>query len=353
MSYGNHRQADQDDPFNDTRMSFGDHIEELRWHLIRAIIGFCVALIGSFFLGDYVLRIISKPVEDALGIVYDKRAKHIMEEYKEKNLGGKDQAVEGMQEMNGKDLAAALKKRGVAVPAAVESAPDEWFPVRYRIHASDNLDVFYLQQKLLGPRPTLKVFNVVEGFMVWFKVCMVTALVLSSPWVFYQIWSFIAAGLYPHEKRLVNLYMPFSAVLFLLGVALCQIWVIPIALNFLLGFSMDLNVEPDLRLSEWLSFAIWMPVVFGLSFQTPLVMLFLERIGVGSVQGFRRRRKIAWFVMVLSAAFVFPSPDMFSFLLLAGPMVLLYELGIMLCIWSPRQEGVDVDAPEPGEMVEV
>jgi sec-independent protein translocase protein TatC len=96
-----------------------------------------------------------------------------------------------------------------------------------------------------------------------------------------------------------------------------------------------------------------MPVIFGLSFQTPLVMLFLERIGVLDVEAFRGKRRVVWFVMVVFAAIITPSTDAFSLLFLWVPMCLLYELGIWLCLLSPRPPSLDVEVPEPEDMVEV
>lgn len=111
-------------------------------------------------------------------------------------------------------------------------------------------------------------------------------------------------------------------------------------------------MEPDLRLNEWLGFAILMPLVFGISFQTPLVMLFTERIGIFDVPTFRAYRRIAYFVMALVAAIIIPATDAVSMLLLAGPMCLLYEFGIWLCIWQQRSED-EIKAPESQELIEV
>lgn len=200
--------------------------------------------------------------------------------------------------------------------------------------------------------PTMKSFSVMETFVVLLQICFLTGLVLSSPWVFYQLWSFVAAGLYPQEKRLVNVYMPYSIGLFLIGVLLCQFFVIPKAIEGLLWFNEWLDVEPELRLSEWLWFAILMPLVFGISFQTPLVMFFAEQIGVVDVKMYRKARWIAWFLIFVLAAVILPSPDVLSALLLAGPVCLLYEFGIKLCDWNPRKEFDDSDA-ESQELIEV
>ena len=207
-------------------------------------------------------------------------------------------------------------------------------------------------QPLVGRRPTLATLRVEEAFMVYIKVCIVTGFVLASPWVFYQLWSFIAAGLYPNEKRYVNVFMPFSIGLFLAGVAMCELMVIPKAVEALLWFNEWLGLEPELRLNDWLGFAILMPLVFGISFQTPLVMLFVERIGFLSVEQLRKSHRIAWFVMAIFAAVVTPT-DAFSMLFLWIPMSLLYELGIILCRMQPPRSLLDTDLPESEEMVEV
>ena len=169
-----------------------------------------------------------------------------------------------------------------------------------------------------------------ETITIYFMVCLVTGLVLVSPWVFYQGWAFVAAGLYRHERHYVQKYMPMSIGLFLAGVFLCFGFVLPITLGFLLQFNVWLGVAPTLRLSEWMSFATVLPLVFGIAFQTPLVMLFLERIGIFTVDDFRAKRKFSILVITVAAAILTPGQDPFSMLLLAIPMILLYELGIIL-----------------------
>ncbi len=122
---------------------------------------------------------------------------------------------------------------------------------------------------------------------IFFMVCLVAGLVVASPWVFYQVWAFIAAGLYRHERHYVTKFLPMSLGLFLGGVFLCFFGVLPFMLRFLLEFNVWLGIEPTLRLVDWMSFATIFPLVFGLCFQTPLIMLFLERIGVFTVDDYR------------------------------------------------------------------
>jgi sec-independent protein translocase protein TatC len=198
----------------------------------------------------------------------------------------------------------------------------------------------------------LTTLSVQEALVVYFKVSLVAGIVIASPWVFWQIWAFIAAGLYPHEKRLVHVYLPFSLGLFLAGVFVCQFLVMPEAVKAMLWFNEWLGITPDLRLNEWLSFAIWMPVIFGISFQTPLVMMFTGKLGIADVPFYASKRKYAYFIMAVFAAVITPSPDAFSMLALTIPMCLLYELGIILIKMQPKSEFEDVES-ETDELVEV
>jgi sec-independent protein translocase protein TatC len=194
--------------------------------------------------------------------------------------------------------------------------------------------------------------NVQEAFMVWFKVCAMCGIVLGSPWIFWQIWMFVAAGLYPNEKRLVHVYLPVSLGLFLAGVVVCEWAVIPKAIAALLWFNEWMGLKPDMRLNEWLGFAIFMPLIFGVSFQTPLVMLFLAKLGIMDADTFRRKRKIAWFGMAVFAAVITPSTDALSMLFLWVPMSMLFELGIFL-IRFQHERTPDVEVPESEELIEV
>ncbi|HEY7426773.1 MAG TPA: twin-arginine translocase subunit TatC, partial [Gemmataceae bacterium] len=207
--------------------------------------------------------------------------------------------------------------------------------------------------RIVGDFDNMSTLNVTEAFMVWFKVCIVCGIVLGSPWIFWQIWMFIAAGLYPHEKKLVHVYLPISLGLFLGGVLVCEFLVIPRAIEALLWFNEWLGLKPDLRLNEWLSFAIFMPLIFGLSFQTPLVMLFAAKLGVVNADSFRNKRRYAWMGMALFAAICTPSTDALSMLFLWVPMSLLFELGIWLIKMSPSEPELSEDAADSEEMIEV
>ncbi len=310
-------------------MSFGEHIEELRVRLILALLGLFVGVIVVFIppleIGKHVMTKMEEPAKGALEAFYK-------EEYRKKT----DQAEQAKSKsptvhaiVDAETFVAELKKVApkLALPEAETlkgrslNLPFQFFDAGL-IQAVQGATV-QIDQSLVSLAP-------LETITIFFMVCLVSGLVLASPWVFYQIWAFVAAGLYRHERAYVQKYLPFSLGLFLTGVFLCFFFVLPITLHFLLQFNVWLGVAPTLRLSEWMGFATILPLIFGVAFQTPLVMLFLERINVFTVEDFRAKRKFAILVITVAAAVLTPGQDPFSMLLLAVPMVMLYELGILL-----------------------
>jgi sec-independent protein translocase protein TatC len=339
---------DPDDFFAETRMSFGDHIEELRAHLLKAIYGFLIAMVAGFFIAPYALDFIAKPVEKELMYFYNRRFKAIEEKIK-----NDDPLLTGMNEPRVVDLQMDLrvlrKHLGLQGPQVDEP---EWAPIPTQIRPSDIVfATAQLSQQVLRP-PLLATMGATEGLMVYIKVSIYCGLILSSPWIFYQLWMFIAAGLYPHEKKLVHVSLPLSLGLFLAGVALCEFVVIPAALRYLLSINEWLGYEPDLRLNEWLSFAIWTPLVFGVAFQAPVVMVALHRVGIVTVEFYRKQRRMAYFVLAILAVPLAATPDAFGMLSLAIPLWILYEFGIWLCHFYPHEK-VDLDVEESDELVGV
>jgi sec-independent protein translocase protein TatC len=318
-------------------MSFGEHIEELRVRLILALLGLFFGVIVVFIppldIGWRVMKKMEEPAKVALGefyrAEYDKKAKKAEDD---KSVSPKLQAVvdAGMFVTELKKIAPKLElPESETLEGKTLTLPLQFFASGL-IKAVEGSTV-QIDQSLVSLAP-------LETLTIFFMVCLVSGLVLASPWVFYQIWAFVAAGLYRHERGYVKKYLPFSLGLFLSGVFLCFFFVLPITLSFLLQFNVWLGVAPTLRLSEWMGFATILPLIFGLAFQTPLVMLFLERISVFTVADFRAKRKMAILVITIAAAVLTPGQDPFSMLLLAVPMILLYELGILLIGRGHRKE---------------
>src|SRR5205823_997333 len=191
-----------------------------------------------------------------------------------------------------------------------------------------------------------QVLNAQEAFMIWMKAALMTGLIMASPYVFFQVWQFIAAGLYPHEKHYVFLYLPISIALFFGGASLAFVFVFDPVLNFLFTFNQGMNADFDPRIGEWLSFVLILPLGFGISFQLPLVMLFLNRIGLVSHDLYVQQWRVAILTIFIIAMVLTPA-DPISMLLMAAPLCVLYLLGILMCQYMPRGRGPFAEAYEP------
>lgn len=165
-----------------------------------------------------------------------------------------------------------------------------------------------------------------EAFFVYLQVGLVAAIFLASPFIFYQIWAFIAPGLYDEEKRHIIPIAACSAFFFLAGASFCYLVVFPFAFTFFVGFATD-DIAAMPSLSEYLGFALKLLIAFGLIFEMPLFSFFLARMGLITAELMRKVRRYAILAIFIVAAILTP-PDVMSQMLMAIPMLLLYELSI-------------------------
>lgn len=329
-----------EDLFEETRMSLGEHIEDLRRHLLRALAGFLVGMAVGFYVSPEVLKFISDPISSELMQFYRRRQETLARRLAE----GDPQLIEANRERDIEILVPADRLRALlGLPAGDGSG---WEPLTIRVRPLQWALAVGEASRLVGRPPTLASFTAAEVFNAYFKISLYCGFVLSSPWVFWQLWRFVAVGLYPNERRRVWVFLPLSLGLFLGGVALCELVVLPVSVRYLLSFNEWLGYEPELRLSDWLSFALFMPVLFGIAFQTPLVMVFLDRIGLVGVDVYRRHRKLAVFLLAVASAVLTVTPDAVGMLSLFIPLWLLYEAGILLCHWSGGQPRGDAEVSE-------
>lgn len=191
--------------------------------------------------------------------------------------------------------------------------------------------------------------GVASPFFIPVKVTMMCAFVVALPIILYQVWAFVAPGLYAHEKKLIAPLVVSSTALFLCGMAFAYFLVLPTVFRFLASFTPEgVSFAPDI--SQYLDFVLTLLIAFGLAFEVPVVVVVLVRMGVVSVAKLKEIRPY-----VIVGAFVigaiFTPPDVISQLMLAIPMWLLYELGIivagMLGRRAAQQESLD-DAPGAG-----
>ena len=189
----------------------------------------------------------------------------------------------------------------------------------------------------MGDEARLQTLAPADGFISYIKIALITGLIISSPWVFYHIWMFVAAGLYPNEKKYVYLAAPVSAVLFICGALFFIIVVAPLTLNFLVKFNQKmLGVNSQFTFQNYISFITHLMLVFGAAFQTPTAIFFLNKTGLVSLKALTSSRKFVLLAVFVVAAMVTP-PDVISQVTLALPLYLLFELGILLSWFASRK----------------
>jgi len=201
---------------------------------------------------------------------------------------------------------------------------------------------FYFRNELflwiirpLGDIP-LHFTEVTGSFYAHLKVSLITGILAALPIVFYQVWMFLSPGLYGHERRIILPLVFISTVLFLGGAAFCYFLTLPLALSFLIGFSGDL-LSPVITVGSYISFAGMLLIAFGVGFELPVVAYFLGRIGLISASFLASGRRYAIVVILMAGAIITP-PDVFTQILLAGPVYLLYEVSIIVVRLTSRKD---------------
>jgi sec-independent protein translocase protein TatC len=172
------------------------------------------------------------------------------------------------------------------------------------------------------------VTDVTGSFFVPMKVTMLVAFVIALPFVLYQIWAFVAPGLYQHEKKLVVPLVASSYLLFLCGMAFAYFVVFPTIFRVMAHYNAPLGAEMTTDIDNYLSFVLTMFLAFGVTFEVPIVVVLLVRMGVVTVKKLKQVRPYVIVGAFIVAAVVTP-PDVFSQLILALPLIVLYEAGII------------------------
>jgi len=192
--------------------------------------------------------------------------------------------------------------------------------------------------------------GVISPFFVPLKVTLFVAFLIALPYVLYQVWAFVAPGLYQHEKRLALPVLSSSVGMFFLGMAYCYFVVFGFVFQFIAGFAPDsVAVAPDIE--NYLSFVMGMFLAFGLTFEVPVVVVLLVRFGLATIGQLKLARPYV-IVGAFVVAAIFTPPDVVSQLLLAIPLCLLYEVGIQVARFtglSPSRAEVDAQAEGPAQ----
>jgi len=323
-----------DDLFEKSSMTFGEHLDELRIALMKASVWLGVGMLIGLLLATQVVSYMQGPLEKSLENFYKKRS------------------IKEMADASGapvsEDLQAWMKRNRVVSQyvwidpqriLAKESLGQDGLQADYMENAdSEGLPDPSKMMKIrmfVGVKASTEALGLQEPFMIWLKAAFVVAMVVASPGIFYHLWQFIAAGLYPHERRYVYFFLPTSLILFWSGACLAFFVIFQLVIDFLLDFNASMNIGASPRLTDYMSFALFLPLGFGIAFQLPLAMLVLERLGILSVETYVSQ----WRIAVLAIAFIsmiLTPADMASMIGMGVPLVGLYFLGVAMCKYLPR-----------------
>lgn len=330
-----------DDLFEKSSMTFGEHLEELRIALVKSSIWLALGMVVGLLLATRVVSYMQGPLEKSLENFYKK------------------QSIQEMSKSSGSEVSADLQAwmkankvvsqyvwidpRRLVMKDSEPSSPEvQDIPkptAEYLANAdSDGLPDPSKMMKVrmfVGVKASTEALGLQEPFMIWLKAAFVVAAVVGSPGIFYHLWQFVAAGLYPHERKYVYFFLPTSLILFWSGAFLAFFVIFQLVIDFLLDFNASMGIGASPRLTDYMSFALFLPLGFGIAFQLPLVMLVLERLGIFSVETYLSQ----WRVAVLAIAFIsmiLTPADMASMIGMGVPLVGLYFIGIAMCKYLPR-----------------
>jgi len=330
-----------DDLFEKSSMTFGEHLEELRIALVKSSIWLALGMVVGLLLATRVVSYMQGPLEKSLENFYKK------------------QSIQEMSKSSGSEVSADLQawmKDNKVVSQYVWIDPRRLVlkdsePSNSEGHDTQKPTAEYLTnadseglpdpskmmkvRMFVGVKASTEALGLQEPFMIWLKAAFVVAAVVGSPGIFYHLWQFVAAGLYPHERKYVYFFLPTSLILFWSGAFLAFFVIFQMVIDFLLDFNASMGIGASPRLTDYMSFALFLPLGFGIAFQLPLVMLVLERLGIFSVETYVSQ----WRIAVLAIAFIsmiLTPADMASMIGMGVPLVGLYFIGIAMCKYLPR-----------------
>lgn len=308
------RAAYEEPPEDLPRMSFGDHLDELRTRVLRALLAVGICVFGLIPFKDEVQAVVVEPYR----------------------ILWRDAYLDWVAQLEAREAAGTLDARfgKVWLENCRELGPDI---------LAGKFEYTWVITDVTGfPLPyTLQAIGGLDDFWTFMMASFVFALVLSSPVVIWQMWAFIAAGLYQRERTVFYRYFPFAMTLLAAGVSFGYFFAVPYGLGFLVRMMKTDQVSALLSVGQYFTLMFTLTTAMGLIFQLPLVMVALQRVGLVRHRTYTKNWRTIVLVLFVIAAVLTP-PDPFSMMLMAAPTMLLYLLGLMLTRRGQKYEPPDV-----------
>ena len=233
-----------------------------------------------------------------------------------------------------------LRKRLIACAIAIGFG----FVIAY-IFSERLFQVLILPLKALMPEGDRLIFtNLPEMFFIYLKTGFIAGILLVSPFIFYQLWLFIAPGLYQQEKKYLVPFVIFSTILFLGGAFFGYFIVFPFGFKFFIGFANE-NIQALPSVKQYFSFSTKLLFAFGIVFELPVVIFFLAKMGLVTPDFLRQKRKYAILLAFVVAAILTP-PDIITQLMMAGPLIILFEIGIIIAGIATKKKVAEDETEE-------
>jgi len=195
-----------------------------------------------------------------------------------------------------------------------------------------SIGAYFFSERLIDfvskPIPELYFMSPTEAFAIRIKLSLIAGIIVSVPVIFYHLWQFVVPGLFEREIKLVVPVVLASTIFFLIGATFCFLLVLPLSIKFLLGFGTE-KLKPMIKIGDYVSFVSYLILAFGAVFELPVIAYFLGKLGIITPRTLTRGRRYAIVGMLVLSSLITP-PDMFSQLMLAGPLYILYEVSIVV-----------------------
>ncbi|MCM2332572.1 MAG: twin-arginine translocase subunit TatC [Anaeromyxobacteraceae bacterium] len=308
-------------PENEVKLTLWDHLRELRKRVLLAAYGLVVGMVAVGAWVQQLVDLLMAPVLAALKpAVVSEAGRAALQ------AAAQAQGIEPISQAALLECATtpAVSPVAKAVLATLAAAKDVGQPLAAALRECAAMPA------TPGAGTTLVYTSAIEPMMVYIKVAMYGALFVAAPWILFQLWQFIAPGLYKRERRVVVPFLFFGTLLFYAGAAFCFVMVMPAAFPAMLQVASAGTMTPMLSISEQLGLVMAMLLGFGVVFEVPVVIAFLSMIGVVTADGLARYRRYAVLVNVIAASIITPTGDPLNLAMMAVPMIVFYEVGILL-----------------------